>query len=86
MVFRASAVHKERRVKLSQVLAENLLVLGRKIGQKTDKSLVEILTDAGKVVVGPRQGERTDKSLVEILTDVGKVVVGPRQRGQEDRP
>ncbi len=61
MVFRASAVHKERRVKLSQVLGENLLVLGRERGQRTDKSLVEILTDAGEVVVGPRQGVREDR-------------------------
>ncbi len=60
MVFRASAVHKERRVKLSQVLGENLLVLGRERGQRTDKSLVEILNDAWKLVVGPRQGERPE--------------------------
>ncbi len=60
MDFRASAVHKERRVKLSQVLGENLLVLGRERGQRTDNSLVEILTDAGELVVGPRQGERPE--------------------------
>ncbi len=54
-------MHKERRVKLSQVLAENLLVLGRERGQSTDKSFVEILTDAGEVVVGPRQRGPEDR-------------------------
>ncbi len=36
-----------------------MLVLGKE-AQRTDKSLVEILTDAGELVVGPRQGERTE--------------------------
>ncbi len=58
MVFRASAVHKEMRVKLSQVLRENLLVLGRERGQRTDRSFVEILTDAGEnlLVLGRERG------------------------------
>ncbi len=43
------------------MLGKYLLVLGRERGQRIDKSLVEILTDAGEVVVGPRQGGQEDR-------------------------
>jgi hypothetical protein len=36
------------------------LVLGKERGQRTDSSLVGMLTDAGELVVGPRQGERPE--------------------------
>jgi hypothetical protein len=41
-----------------------LLVQGKERGQRTDKSLVEILTDAGEVVVGPggKEAKRKDQS------------------------
>ncbi len=45
------------------------MVLGRERGQRTDKSLVEILTDAGELVVGPRQGGPEDRQKLGRNTD-----------------